>query len=126
MGEQRPAGPPVSVFTGNRPAVTANQGRRVLHEGLECGNVIFFFQRQVNANMHAAVPEVTVGEPEQVVVRHESFEVLQVGAQVFRRHRSVFPPRPCLVSTWRAARKTNSVSPNPPQRRRFALVLNNA
>ena len=49
---------------------------------------------EVDADMHAAVAEVPVGQPVQVMLGHQRGEITQVRAEVLRRNGGVFPAGP--------------------------------
>ena len=83
----------VAVLARERSAVGRREPCRVGDEVAVDGVAAGLVEREVDADVHAAVAEVPVRDAVHVVLLHERLEVAQVGAEVGRRHGGVLPPR---------------------------------
>ena len=63
-----------------------------MHEGTQDRSGGIGIQREVDADMDAAVPEVPVGDAVQAVLDEERLEFAEVGTQPGRRDRGVLQP----------------------------------
>ena len=115
-GQQLAAGPAVAVLTRHRAAVRAHQLRRGDHEPAVAGRR--GREREVDADVHAAVAEVAVAQSVQAVLGHERGEVTQVRAQLPGRDRGVLPAGPGRRVSRGAAAQARPVLADAPQRPR--------
>ena len=120
--EQFPAGPAVAVLAGQRPAVPGDEGGRLPQETAQHRAAVGPVEREVQPQVQAAVTEVAVGHPVQVVFRQQGVEVAQVGTQPLRGHRGVLPPRVGPPAPCGHAHDAGPVLPDAPQRRRVGRL----
>ena len=120
--QQFAAGAAVAVLAGHRPAVGRRQLGRGLQEIAERAGAAGRAEVEVDPDVHAAVAEVPVRQPVQLVLAQQRSELTQVGAETLGRHGRVLPAGVIRAAASRAGDQARSVLPDPPQRRGLALV----
>ena len=104
------------MLTGQRTTVSGNQFGCGEHEVSEDRGAAGSVEREIDADVHAAVAEVAVGHPGDTEVGHQRIEVTEVVTQALRRHGCIFPTGMGGSAGCAAARQPGAVLADAPQR----------
>ena len=119
--QQSGAGPPVTMLTRHRTAVTGYQLGCCHDELLVACRAVRLVQRVVDATVHAPFTKVAVGQSVQVVLGEQAVEVAQIGSEPLRWDGGILPAGPSRF-VQRDACQSGSVGPDPPQGGSLAFV----
>src|SRR5699024_2807087 len=113
--EELRASSAVTVLTGSRAAVLRDESPGLHDEVVEDLDAVGAVEGEIRAHVHAAVPEVTVGQTADVVGGHQLVLVPQIVAEHLGRYRGIFPSGPGWVAAFGASGQSTSVGTDPPQ-----------
>ena len=119
--QQGGAGPPVTMLTRHRTAVTGHQLGCCRDELLVACRAVRLVQRVVDATVHAPFTKVAVGQSVQVVLGEQAVEVAQIGSEPLRWDGGILPAGPSRFLQ-RDACQPGSVGADPPQCGSLAFV----
>lgn len=106
---------PVAVLAGGGTAVLRDESPGLHDEIMEDLDAVGAIKGEVRAHVHAAVPEMTVGQTAHTVGGHQLVLVAQVVAEHLGRHRGIFPSGPGGIAVFGASGQSARIGADAPQ-----------